>query len=54
MVELSAPQDSRQWTRFSHFFRMVESEMIQRQERQIVQSRLNLDDSLPCWVPHVL
>ena len=38
---------SRHFGRFSRGFSTVESDMVYRQVRQIVQSRLNLDDCLP-------
>ena len=39
--------DSRQLMPFPRYFSTAEPDMIQRQERQIVQSWLNLDGFLP-------
>ena len=41
------PQDSRYSTRFSRYSSTTGPGMVSRQERQIVQSWLDLDDSLP-------
>ena len=38
---------ARHLTPFSRYFSPAEPDMIQRQERQIVQSQLNLGDFLP-------
>lgn len=45
--ELSGGSDARHLERFALCFRTTESEVFDRQWRQIVQSGLNLDDSLP-------
>ena len=41
------PRNSRHFTRFSHHFNRIDPDTLQRQERQIVQSQLDLQDFLP-------
>ena len=46
--------DSRRSLLHSGHFEAAQSDVLQRQERQIVQSRLNLDDFLPWFTSSVL